>query len=170
MKTQYLCYPLLKHVWLFSQKIKGQQTFNLFPVTVQLLCQLGGSSEQARACQPKTMSHWLQLYFSFNGQRLFQLRVSATRLHTLFDLSHSAIPTSSTGRRLLSTWKSVQEHTQNLRCRRLSVLTDSKSLKFMTKLKITLEFTSHDILEPCIICLNNFNNQKELISHINILP
>ena len=31
-------------------------------------------------------------------------------------LAHSAIPTSSPRRRLLSTWKSVQEQTQNLRC------------------------------------------------------
>ena len=66
--------------------------------------------------------------------------------------------------------KSVQEPTQNLRYRSLSVLTASKSLIYMTKLRITLEFTSQDRLATCIICLNDFNNQEEVIGHMNISP
>ena len=31
-------------------------------------------------------------------------------------IAHAAIPTSSARRRLLSTWKSVQERTQNIKC------------------------------------------------------
>ena len=71
---------------------------------------------------------------------------------------------------LLSKWKSVQEQTQNLRCWGLSVLTASKSLIYMTKLRNTLEIISQDILATCIISLNNFNNQEELIGHMNISP
>ena len=50
----------------------------------------------------------------------------------------------------------------------LSVRTGSNPLIYMTKLWITLEFTSRGTLATCIICLNNFNNQEELIGHINL--
>ena len=91
-------------------------------------------------------------------------------LKDLTILALSAIPTSSTRRRLLSTWKSVQEQTQNLRCWSWSVLTASKTLKQLMELRSTLEFTSWDTLETSIICLNNFNNWEEVIVHMNISP
>ena len=41
---------------------------------------------------------------------------------------------------------------------------------YMTKLRITLEYKSWHTLESCLIFLNNFNNQEELIGHMNISP
>ena len=73
------------------------------------------------------------------------LPVKDLTIHAYF-----AILTSSTRRRLLSTWKSVQEQTQNVRCWNWPVLTASKPLKHMTKLGSTLKFTSWDRLETCI--------------------
>ena len=43
MKTPSFCYSLLKHVWLFSQKIKGHQTFIIFQL---LLSQVAPPSKQ----------------------------------------------------------------------------------------------------------------------------
>ena len=90
--------------------------------------------------------------------------------YTQIILPNFAIQTSSSRKRLLSTWKSVQEQTQNLMCWNLSVLTVSKPLIYMTTLRITLEYKSWHTLESCQICLNNFNNQEEVIGHMNISP
>ena len=81
-------------------------------------------------------------------------------LKDLTFLAHSALPTLSTRRRLLSTWKFVQEHTQKLRCGSRYFKTASKPLKHIRKLRRTLEFTSWDELLTCIICLKSFNNQE----------
>ena len=54
------------------------------------------------------------------------------------------------------------------RARILSVLTGSKPLIYMTKMRITFEFATKDRLASCIIGLNNFNNQEYLIGHMNI--
>ena len=69
---------------------------------------------------------------------------------------------------VLSTLKSVQKQTKNLKCWSWSVLTASKPLKHMKKLRSTLEFTSWGRLETCIICLNNFNHQEVFTGHMNI--
>ena len=110
------------------------------------------------------------LFHSFSTHSWFWRTDRTLHLKDLSILSHSAIPTSSTRRRFLSTWKSVQEQTQNLRCWSWAADTTSKPLKHMTKLRSTLEFTSWDRLETCIICLNNFNNQEEVIGHMNTSP
>ena len=90
-------------------------------------------------------------------------------LNDLTILANSAITTSSTRMRLLSTWKSVQEQTQNLRCENWCVLSASKP--FETYDKIENHIGIHIMwLETCIICLNNIINQEELISHLNIFP
>ena len=139
----------MKHVPFFSEKILGQQAFHLF----QLLFSCSASYVASLSKQGHVNPKACHTGFQYTSPSIF---------------AHYAIPTSSTRRRLLSTWKYVQEHTQNLRWWSLSVWTASNPLIYMTKLRITLIFTSWDRLETCIICLNNFNNLKELISNMNI--
>ena len=173
MKIQYFCYPLLKHVWLFSQKIKSHQAFNLFQFLFSCrACQVAPQSKQGhvgqKACHTALASNKLLLRWTeiLPTQGICKEAPLATRINTICSclfchtnfINHSQL------------MKSVQEPTQNLRYRSLSVLTASKSLIYMTKLRITLEFTSQDRLATCIICLNDFNNQEELIGHMNISP
>ena len=95
----YFFYLLLKHVWSLSKKIKGHQAFNLFQLLLSCRASQVALPKQGRACQPKSLPHWLQLYCSFNGWRFFQPRVSARKPgqqlgYTPTIFVHSAIPTS----------------------------------------------------------------------------
>ena len=84
-------------------------------------------------------------------------------------LANSAIPTSSNRRKLLSTWKYVQEQTQNLRCK-LSCPYCQKT--FETYVKIEKHIGIHIMrwIRKLYNLSKNINNQEELIGCINTSP
>ena len=73
---------------------------------------------------------WIPRSWSFLGFsqpcRRKQLNRCNERLKNLTIFAHSAIPTLFNRRRLLSTWKLVQEQTKKLRCWRWAALTATK--------------------------------------------
>ena len=181
MQIQYFCYPLLKHVWLFLRrwKVTKHLIFSSYCLPAVPARWFLRASKDMLAQKLVTLAYtilFLQWTEILPTQCICKEAPLATRLHTicscLFCHTNFINPPwlVKSVFMLLSTWKSVQEQTQNLRCRCLSVLTASKSLMYRTKLRITLEFISQDILATCLICLNNFNNQEKLSGHMNISP
>ena len=135
---------MFKLVWLLGKKNKGYHAFLLFHLlfSCRVSYVTGGCSKQERACYLKTLSHWPPLYFSFIGWRFFQPRVSARKPlwqlgYTPTILVHSAILTSSTRKRLSSTWTFFQQPTQKLTCPYCQ-----QTVKTYDKAQSTMEFTS----------------------------
>ena len=141
-----MLYPLLKHVCFFSMKIKGHHAFHHSSYYLALVPArwLLWASEDMLAQKLVTLaSTILLLQRILPTQCIYKEAPLAARLHI-----NDSCPFCHTNF-IPTTLKSVQEQTQNWRCRSLSILTASKPLIYLTKLMNTLEFKSWDTKESC---------------------